>query len=654
MPIFTSRFDLSRYGGGRFDVSAGTAPPPLDQDPVTHILATWFPAEAHDGSVFPVALHYDTDGGLYTSDYDFADHRGTGASYYVSTTGSDSNEGSQAAPFRTFAAAEAAASAGDVIHVAAGRYPPLRVLKDGLTILAPGAMFGDLLAEADITWGPLVAGRQTATLASGLLDGFVDLAVLDGGFAQVAQVVADTTEADAFQGMGKAVILEGAPTVLGASNGRDLSGLGDSDIAAWSVTAVAPLVVAQTVSVTIQGAAFVGGSAFAMDLNHSGLVVLDTCHFLGGRGQLIELNSTAGGRTLLSGGCYRGSRRDDVIDYRGSHIGVELGILCDQAGTATNDNASTAHDEAKVMRVGGTYRDGARTIHDINSSAIYMADCTIDSGDSHGEDICLRCGSVGYYAALVLEGTASFDNMGTASFYDQEIDGYTFTGTPASFTYVNIPAPPPPATNVHLNLRMDTALLYQDAGQTLPAVADGDMVQSIVSGGVTLNADTANLVLRASGSQRYLEFDGTTKLSVLGFGAATGTDLMALAVVRTGIPGANGTILLGAASGDYLFRMSLSGDADRDAGLGVEHYVDGGVAVTAANVLQPAAQDGTDHVISAYPLDLSAGDWTSPIVGGFSNGNFNLVGRLYALVIADYDTATEYALRQELGGLAGL
>lgn len=745
MPIFASRFDLSRYAFGSFQLSSGggaSAPPPPG------VLATWFPTEAHDGSVFPVAPRYVAGG--YTSDYHIANFRGAGAAYYVATTGSDSNDGSVGAPLRTFAAAEAAASAGDVIHVAAGRYAPLVVTKDGLTILAPGAIFGELLTEAEITWGALTGGRQTAALAAGVVDGFVDTTVMDGGFAQVAQRVADAPEADAFQTAGDAVLLEGATATLGASDGRDLSGLADSDVLAWSSTAGAPLVIGAAVSVTIQGALFVGGAAVRMAATHSGLLLLDGCQRLGGRGQLMELLSTSGGRSILSGGCYRGSRRDDVLDYRGTQVGVELGILCDQAGTAFNDNTSTAHDSAKMLRLGGTYRDGARTIHDINTTTIYMAGCTIDSGEAQGEDLCLRCGTgtVGHYAEISFAGTRSFDNEGSATFYDQLTDGVTVTGTPAAFTWVNLPEPnqapvvasapgaqtgsedtlfaldvsgvftdpdldaltlsvatdggvpgtaeivggefrftpgtgqtgavvvtltaddgnggsastsftltiaaAQPTATPHLDLRVDTSSLYQDAGQTVPAVADGDTVQSIVAGGVTLTADTATLVLRDTGSERYLEFDGSTKLSVSGFAAATSSNLMALAVVRTSTPGSNGTILLGAASGDYLFRMSTSGDAARDAGPGVQHYVDGGSATTLAATLQPAAQDGADHVISAYPLDLSAGDWTSPIVGGFSNANFTLNGRLYALVIAEYDAPAEAALRAELGALAGL
>jgi hypothetical protein len=42
---------------------------------------------------------------------------------YVSTTGSDSNAGTQAAPFKTIARAAQAATAGTVVHVAPGRYP---------------------------------------------------------------------------------------------------------------------------------------------------------------------------------------------------------------------------------------------------------------------------------------------------------------------------------------------------------------------------------------------------------------------------------------------------------------------------------------------------------------------------------------------------
>jgi len=41
---------------------------------------------------------------------------------YVSTTGSDSNSGTQSSPFKTILAASLAAQAGTTVHVAAGTY----------------------------------------------------------------------------------------------------------------------------------------------------------------------------------------------------------------------------------------------------------------------------------------------------------------------------------------------------------------------------------------------------------------------------------------------------------------------------------------------------------------------------------------------------
>lgn len=54
--------------------------------------------------------------------------------YYVSVTGSDTNPGTQAAPFNTISKAMSVALAGDLIYVRAGTYPAFSVAKSGLTI----------------------------------------------------------------------------------------------------------------------------------------------------------------------------------------------------------------------------------------------------------------------------------------------------------------------------------------------------------------------------------------------------------------------------------------------------------------------------------------------------------------------------------------
>ena len=56
----------------------------------------------------------------------------TGSSYYVSPTGSDSNSGTAAAPFKTFTKAASVATAGSTVYFKAGTYA------DGATLTTPG------------------------------------------------------------------------------------------------------------------------------------------------------------------------------------------------------------------------------------------------------------------------------------------------------------------------------------------------------------------------------------------------------------------------------------------------------------------------------------------------------------------------------------
>jgi hypothetical protein len=65
------------------------------------------------------------------------------ADLYVSTSGSDSNDGSQNAPFRTIAAASQAAQPGTTVHVAAGTYD------GGFTTSASGTASAPITYESD-------------------------------------------------------------------------------------------------------------------------------------------------------------------------------------------------------------------------------------------------------------------------------------------------------------------------------------------------------------------------------------------------------------------------------------------------------------------------------------------------------------------------
>jgi hypothetical protein len=74
---------------------------------------------------------------------------------YVSTTGSDSNPGTQTAPVKTIARADALASAGTVIHVAAGTYRVSAPSLDnaGIKTSKSGTSTARIKFISDVKWG---------------------------------------------------------------------------------------------------------------------------------------------------------------------------------------------------------------------------------------------------------------------------------------------------------------------------------------------------------------------------------------------------------------------------------------------------------------------------------------------------------------------
>ena len=54
----------------------------------------------------------------------FAANRALAADYYVATTGSDSNPGTQASPFATLTKGVSSAGAGDTVYIGGGTYYP--------------------------------------------------------------------------------------------------------------------------------------------------------------------------------------------------------------------------------------------------------------------------------------------------------------------------------------------------------------------------------------------------------------------------------------------------------------------------------------------------------------------------------------------------
>ena len=64
--------------------------------------------------------------------------------------------------------------------------------------------------------------------------------------------------------------------------------------------------------------------------------------------------------------------------HNGGAQGLEVNVISKYPGVATSDNASTAHNLASVLRVGGEYAGGGKTIHDVGNGEIIMVSSTVE------------------------------------------------------------------------------------------------------------------------------------------------------------------------------------------------------------------------------------------------------------------------------------
>jgi hypothetical protein len=100
------------------------------------------------------------------------------ADYYVSTSGSDSNPGTAAAPFRTITRAYSAASAGTTIHVAPGTYTDY-TSGWGIHLNKSGTASAPIVLESTVAGGAIIDGGNASDRNQGFyIDGNYN--VIDG------------------------------------------------------------------------------------------------------------------------------------------------------------------------------------------------------------------------------------------------------------------------------------------------------------------------------------------------------------------------------------------------------------------------------------------------------------------------------------------
>ena len=326
----------------------------------------------------------------------YADY--TGATVHVATTGNDTTgDGSSGAPYATLNKAITEATSLDIVSIAPGIYAmPSSAVAKNLAFIAPSG--GVYLGQFNnLTTATITANAQgwNVNISGGPIQGWLRT---DGVIVQDTKSCAQATSVamiDAYTAKGVPGLQQGAASAnVNPGNGDNFATLvSGGHILAWLPS--------HTQSFSVTGQVFIGQGITLASSNNTGVVQVGATGLLigdrfeayGSTGSGSCISSDAGGTSILFG-VRGGGAESDLVDYRGASTAVEVDCVFVWPGSATMDNASTGHDNAKVLRVGGTYRGGSRTIHDIQATQSFVFSCSV--GDPQFNDkVCIRVGDGG-------------------------------------------------------------------------------------------------------------------------------------------------------------------------------------------------------------------------------------------------------------------
>jgi hypothetical protein len=332
----------------------------------------------------------------YNHDFDWTDYQIIPATtYYVSPTGNDANDGLSAGAPKTLNGLVAALNSSPA---------------DVTIILAPGAYIAGLAGLSMNFNANLLCPDGVARLHPALATGWTKTAGRANiwqttmGFSASAYSVADLTDQDDFGierklawiGSADLATLDATPRSAAASgatlyvhlhDGREP----DADVLAFNSNAEGWQQVHGR-QITFQNVAIWGYDRCGY-INHSaaGRYVFKDCQF---RYSLSDNNFeadsalTAATRIYIQGGDSSYSR-EDCYSYRGDVQVCEIDCTAVYGGffpVPANNNTSTGHNSAAILRVNGVYRHANRVIHDINSCRIWMIGCVIGDSNAGGND----------------------------------------------------------------------------------------------------------------------------------------------------------------------------------------------------------------------------------------------------------------------------
>jgi len=493
----------------------------------------------------PVKLVYNALGATpsdrYSTNYATATYRNTGTTYYVSTTGNDTTgDGSSGNPWATLQKANDTAAAGSQIMVADGRYAPVNITKN-ISFIAQNAgkvYVGTFLANSDVSsWGTLASARQTITLSSSIIHGFVDLANLypstHGSSPIVAQYCAAATSIPANQAVGRAGIFlsytAGVNSVLGASDGRDLTNKFDTEILAWRKASPAPLTTAAGTQFYSSGIYYVGGTQRSVGTGAAvATMIMEGGGWLGQGSnddpstggtqtdQLVQIHGTL----IMKSAVAIGSNLpgEDGVDFfsaqscKGAAVDCFIGQCGHPSGVGTQ--GITMHNGVGILCVGTTFFDNQQDFGDVGpvvhgifnvkhrggvyagGNALNLIDTT---SEFHIADFVMVDPSPGVVGQI---GGGMFD-------YDGSTIGLNLTSG-AGILYQWKGLSDLTADAILAQIIVDKPYLFQDAAGTNPVTASGQTVGRIVDAAVAgqYYLVTLGTVTYTEGAQKSLTFSG--------------------------------------------------------------------------------------------------------------------------------------------------
>lgn len=351
-------------------------------------------------ATFPVTIQRNSSTHSVAESFDDVAPTYAGTTYYVSPSGSDSNDctDSSSNVCQSISRAQTVASDNDIVSFANGTYAMTNITKTLKFVLTSGASYAAIgtfdnlqTAQIDATGvNDSDAVSQTVYNVDDVNTGetFQGFIRLDGtkvaGASCSAYADSGTDNAN-YQRDGIMSVFKGAGSSANFSLGtaEDLQDLVDAgDILAWSDADTDTMTVATAKTLTVDGNFFIASDPAGIVLNPllAANVYLNGVHVCGGG---TAFQHTGSGVSVTYDTTMSGSSAD-LLDYKGTVTFVEVNNSIVWPGEGTADNASTAHEDSTGVRVGGVYRGGSRTIHDVNNAIVYNLSLSV--GDSRFND----------------------------------------------------------------------------------------------------------------------------------------------------------------------------------------------------------------------------------------------------------------------------